>query len=287
MKRIVFLLLTIFIFQSSWAREVLFRRSVPFAEALCNFGGNKVGLFLRHDQFIDPKTKETRGAPLVYLGSSQIHLIQMLGEPQPGDFLFLSPEDSSLCDKTQAYDLGNGLVALFYLQDNRPFQDLYHVIFYNYKADRVLEQKNLGAVSQLFALKDGFAYSVLKPRSDVDSVEMTSTFGTKMKAVDKDLNALHVVKARKGKSEFKILDTIDPKLSFEKNEWKFFFKNKADFLKAAGWNSKEQKFKNETVYEASQLDPQQTGQREICIALTDKRGGTLNARDWRCRKEKI
>lgn len=267
----------------SFGREVLFRRSVPFDQAICNFGGHKVGLFLRHDQPKEPATKETRGAPLVYLGSSQVHLIQMLGEPNPSDYFFLKPNEKSLCDKTQGFDMGQGRTAIFYLEDNRPFQDVYHVIIYNYKTDRVLENKKLGTVSNLISMKDQFAYSLLTARSDAQSVQMTSPSGQKLTATDEDLNAFRVVKVENEK----VKDEFDPNLSYEKNKWKKYFKSKAEFLKAAGWDKANKKFKNEVVYEATQAADPGITLRETCVVFLEKRDSPIAPKDWRCRKEKI
>lgn len=84
------------------------------------------------------------------------------------------------------------------------------------------------------------------PRSDIEQLEMTSPLGIKMIAKDKDLEALQTVTLNKNRLKIR----FDPKLSYERSHWKKFFKNQSDYLKAAGWDSSQQSFKNVVVYEA-------------------------------------
>jgi hypothetical protein len=101
-----------------------------------------------------------------------------------------------------------------------------------------------------------------------------------MAASDEDLKAIKVVTYEKGKVKI----AYDPDMSFEQSPWKAFFKDKADYLKTTGWNGK--KFKNEVVYKASHFDRKESDMEEICINLTNKRGGKWANKQWRCAEEK-
>ncbi len=171
---------------------------------------------------------------------------------------------------------------MIYAKDNRPHQDLYDVAVWDLNEDLMVATAPLGAVHSMIKVKNGFAFSKIVPRSDIDTIKMTSKWGREMTAGDDDLKALHVVTIEGRHLEMK----VDPDLSYENSEWKSFFKDKADYLKAAGWDSSRKKFKNQVVYKASHFDRKESDEEETCINLTDQRGGNFVEPQWRCIKEK-
>lgn len=256
-------------------------QTFPFQEAQCSLNDQKVEVLLRFNTKVSAQENEVFGAPLVFLKTRAAHIIEPLTKP-PGDFKFIKPEAESLCDKTQGYAMGENLIGILYAHDNRPFQDLYEVAVWNLESDTFLGMLQLGAVSHLLKVKNGFAFSKMAQRSDVDSLEMTSTFGRKMTATDKDLNAFNVVSVVGSHLEIQ----NDPDLSYENSEWKKYFKDKEEYLRASGWDSSKKKFKKQIVYEASYFNRSESDIQELCIAMTDKRGGNIEKSDWRCLKEK-
>lgn len=277
-----YLILSVVFLFTILAYGMSLEKSVPFQETICQLGTAKASFLLRFDKKIDPAENDYSGAPMVFLRSNKTHIIEPLTKPYPGDFSFIPAQEKSTCNDTQGFELNNSTMAILYSKDNRPFQDLHQVVVWDTKADKILDKRELGAVVKYFKIKDGFAFSKLIPRSDVDQIQMTSPSGRKMNATDKDLNALQAVTLNGDRLKIE----FDPKLSYEQSPWKKFFKNQNDYLQSTGWDSKKKTFKNVVVYEATYFNRKESDISESCIALTDKRGGEINRSGWKCLKEK-
>lgn len=265
------------------AQGVDIKETEAHLQTACRISGNKAELMLRFDKKQPAELREFSGAPILFLQTKKnTHLIEDLTAPHPGDFSFVPITEKSGCDGTQAFSLSKNTLAILYSQDNRPFQAIYKVVFWDAKKDKILFRQSLGPVSQYMKVKNGFAFSTIVERSDADSIEMTTSAGLKMNASDKDLEALQVLKfdGKDVKIEF------DPDLSFEKSPWKKFFKSKDDYLLTIGWSEAEKKIKNQVVYYASNFNRSKSNIEEMCAAFTDKRGGVIAANSWRCLKEK-
>lgn len=256
--------------------------STPFKETNCKVGSHKAQLFLRFDKKLDPTMNDYLGAPLVYLKSKHT-THEIVSDPKTtDDYSFTNPKSNKFCDSTLAYSLTKDVVAIIYTKDNRPFHSLQQVIVWDAKADKVLHKQELGSIVNSFPIKDGFAFATVIPRSDVGQMETTSPTGKKMLAGDEDLKAIQV---------FSLAGTtpkvsIDPDRSFRYSEWKKFFKNKADYLKAIGWNADTKTIKNNVVYKATYFNRSESDMSETCINLTDARDGKFENEKWRCIQEK-
>lgn len=253
-------------------------KTLPFKQTTCRLGKNKTSLLLRFDKKPTTAQNEYTGAPIVFLKGTKTHTIEPLKDD--GDFSFISPKIKSKCKDTLAFPMGKDLLAIFYSKDNRPFQEIYKVVTWNSKSDKIVDTQILGPVSEIFEINDGFAFSTLIPRSDADEREVNSESGKVLVATDKDLNALKVAKIY----DKKLFIEFDPHLSYEKSQWKKFFKDKAEYLNASGWDSVLKTFKNIVVYEASELKFKERALKETCIALTFRRGERFENK-WRCIQE--
>ena len=176
----------------------------------------------------------------------------------------------------------DGVVAILYSKDNRPYQDLDQIVVFNTRTSKILQKKEIGAVTRHFAQKNGFAFTTMIPRTDVDDITMTSTTGRKMSASDKDLGAIQSVRFDSDKVQIE----FDPTLSFENSDWKKYFKNQNDYLSTAGWAPEKKDFSNTVVYEASYFNRTESDIQESCIAMVKKRGDPIQPSLWRCLKEK-
>jgi hypothetical protein len=103
-----------------------------------------------------------------------------------------------------------------------------------------------------------------------------------MLAGDEDLKAVHTftLDGRTAKV------AIDPNRSFRYSEWKKFFKNRSEYLKAIGWNADTKTIKNNVVYKATYFNRSESDISETCINLTDIRDGKFESEKWRCIQEK-
>ncbi len=263
------------------SNAITLKKSIPFKQTSCHLGKTKAELFLRFEKKMDSATNDFSGAPLVFLKSKIESTLESTLKSSEGDFNFIPPKIKSNCKDTLALPIGKTTLAIFYSSDNRPFQENYRVVLWNAKTDKITDQRDLGAVSAILPTTEGFSYSNLIPRSDVDQIDMKSTSGKAMIATDKDLNALKSAKI----VNKKLYVEFDPHLSFEKSQWKKFFKDKLDYLNATGWDGKQKRFANVVVYEASHFNGKDNKNQETCIDLTNKRGGSLVEPKWRCIQE--
>ena len=257
-------------------------KTVPFRKTLCQMGDTKASFLLRFDKKINASENDYSGAPMVFLKSKKAHIIEPLTKPYPGDFSFVPAKENSTCIETQGFELNNNVMAILYSKDNRPFQELYQVAVWNTKTDKIIDKRDLGAVTEYFKTENGFAFSTMIPRSDADEFKMTSSSGREMTAIDKDLGALQTATLDKNKLKIE----YDPKLSYERSNWKKFFKNQEEYLNTAGWDSKKKNFKNIVVYKASYPDRKEKDTLESCIAFTEKRDREFDRSKWKCLNEK-
>ncbi|MBK7845793.1 MAG: hypothetical protein IPJ71_19325 [Bdellovibrionales bacterium] len=279
--RNTFILFTL-LFSTLLAQAQTFQKTIPYQQSQCHGGKSKVELLLRFDKKIAPEENDFSGAPMVFIKSPKPQIVESLSDPYPGDFSFVKPNEGSICDKTQGYELNNGIVAILYSKDNRPFKELYQVVVFNTHTNKILDKKEIGAVTQLLSAKNGFAFATMIPRSDVDQINMTSNTGQKMSAFDKDLEAVESIKLENDKLKVE----FDPNLSFENSNWKKYFKNKDDYLKTAGWSPEKKDFSNSVVYEASYFNRNESDIQESCIVMVKKRGDPIQTSMWRCLREK-
>lgn len=266
------------------APSLSLKNTIPFAKAVCKSGDSKAELYLNFDKKIPAEENDYTGANLLFLKARKVHDIEVQMKPYPGDFNFVKKTDTpSICDKTLAFDLGHKVWAILYTKDHRPFQELYQVIVFDLAHEKVLLQSNLGAVQAIEKYKNGFLYSVMIPRSDVSEKEMQLPSGRKVSARDMDLKAIHIMQFSKNQANH----SIDPDVSYERSEWKKYFKDKADYLMAADWDAKKNKFKKEIVYEAKYFNRDESDIKESCIVLVENRNTKVTETEWRCLKEKI
>ncbi len=268
------------------AHALEFQGTPPFQQSRCAVGNfPPVELLLRFDKKIPAEENDFFGAPLVFIKSlrdSKPQIVEPLTQPYAGEFSYTKQIEASICDKTQGYKLSGSILAILYVKDDRPLQDLTRLVVYDAHAKKILEKKELGAVSKMMPLKTGFAFSMMAQRSDAHPIEMRSSAGRKMSAVDQDLGAFQSVRFEDGKLKIE----FDPELSFEKSRWKKYFKNQSDYFKSAGWDPKNRTFKNTVVYEASHFDRKESDFLESCMVMTDRRGGKIEHDQWKCLKEK-
>lgn len=201
-----------------------------------------------------------------------------------GNFGFIQGGDNSICTGTAAYILNETTVAILIGHSDIPFPDRLMMIVYDTKADRILKtEKDLGTFSKIDVHPEGFIFSRMIPRSNASTKKMKSPLTEReMLAVDKDLGAYQLVRMQKQK----LTREFDPAISWDKTDWRKFFKDDKDFLEATGWDKKKRTFKNIVVYEASHYSRKESDTEEICIQLVEKRDSKLDAKKWRCIRER-
>lgn len=252
----------------------------PFASSSCKFKDKAFEVKLESAFAPNDPGNDSEGAQFISINGKEA---EKRGGKHMADgaFTFLEPEEGSLCDKTKAYAVGDKFVAVLYQEDNRPFQNLLHAAFYDPAANKIVKvERKLGAINEVIATKDGFAFSNAVERSDADSIERQSPWGKTLWGSDKDLGALQRVRLEKGKIKI----AFDPDLSFEHSLWKDFYQKKEDYLADAGWNPKTRKFRNVVVYDLTHFNRKESSEEQKCIGMTHKTQAGVAENKWRCRK---
>lgn len=200
-----------------------------------------------------------------------------------GEVGFINGGDNSVCTGTAAYILNDSTVALLFGRSNPPYPDKLMMVVYDAKADRVLKiEKDLGTFSRVDAHQEGFFFSTMIPRPHPIAKNMKSPLTEReMTALDEDFGAFQVVKMQKKK----LVREFDPLISWDKSDWRRFFKDEKDFLEGSGWDKTKKTFKYPVVYKA-EYKAQKTGETsETCIQLAEKRDSKLDPKKWRCTKD--
>lgn len=252
----------------------------PFSRARCKLGSKKFEVKLESAFKPGDPDDDSEGAQFISVGGRDAEKRSGTYIAE-GSYTFVKAPEGSLCDKTAAFAVSDTLAAVLYQADNRPFQEILHVAFYDPKTHKVIQvEKNLGPLGEVMATKNGFAFSNVVPRSDADFVKHKSPWGKELTGTDQDLGALRRVTLEKGKPSI----AFDPSLSYSESPWKDFYPTEKEFLDDAGWDAATGKFQNTVVYSVNYFNRKEAPEEQKCIGMTKARGSPIADDKWRCLK---
>jgi hypothetical protein len=252
----------------------------PFSRASCKAGPKNFEVKLESIFKSGDPDDDSEGAQFISIGGRDAEKRDGKNLTE-GSYTFVKPLTGSLCDKTAAFALSGKLVAVLYQADNRPFQEVLHVAFFDIAKKKVTQvEGNLGPLGDVIAAKEGFAFSNVIARSDADFVKHKSPWGKELSGSDQDLGAYRRVSL----DGDKIKISFDPSLSYSVSEWKDFYSSEKEFLADAGWDPATGKFANEVVYAVAYFNRKEGVEEQKCIAMTTARGAAIAEEKWRCRK---
>jgi hypothetical protein len=241
----------------------------PLASTTCQFQGKTFAVKLETVFEPGDPSNDVGGGQFLTVDSHEVEIQKKMKPPYLSlSFLDPDPDDSSLCDKTQAYAVGGKVVAILYTTDNSPFQDILRAVFYDPSKRQIVKvEKNFGPLKDTIATKDGFAFSTVIPRSDADEISIEGPWGKELSGSDDDLGAYSRVTYDKNT----VSVSLDPDLSYENSPWKKFYNNKEEYFKDAGWDPKTKSFKNVVVYSLTHFNRNESNEEQQCIWMTSKR----------------
>jgi hypothetical protein len=252
----------------------------PFSRALCKQGTKRFEVKLESIYKSGDPDDDSEGAQFISIGGREAEMRQGKNLTD-GSYTFVKPLTGSLCDKTAAFALSETLLAVLYQADNRPFQEVLHVAFFDLGKKKVTQvENNLGPLGEVIATKEGFAFSNVIARSDADFVKHKSPWGKELSGSDQDLGAYRRVSLEGDKVKI----AFDPALSYKESDWKDFYATENEFLEDAGWDAASGKFTNNVVYVTAYFNRKEGPEEQKCIAMTKARGVAIADDKWRCRK---
>ena len=177
---------------------------------------------------------------------------------------------SQICSKSLAFMVDKDIVAILFLKENRPDRDKLTIQLFNTKnfaPDKVIETDFMTDEAEAF--REGFIFNNFSLR---DGLEMG-----KIQIQEKDLifqDRDFPTWVRYDKTGFETLAEV----TFDKFEFKSFFKDQKDFFISAGWDDKMKKFNKSVLYVAINKDHSLK-----CILLTETKSKLSgNEADWHC-----
>lgn len=183
---------------------------------------------------------------------------------QYNEILFLKPTEASVCKDTQAYKQDDGLIAIFFRQNNRPFEDKLGVSFYDpSKKLAVASDRELGVASRVEKAAHGYAIKIHDTPTDVAGPFTVTVHGHKQTTSEEILAYYKFVTLKDGKIEV----ALDKDTTYSRSNYKPYFKSQAEFEKAFG-----EDYANHWIYKVEKPD---------CIAVSHER---VAKGPWFCRK---
>ncbi len=109
---ISFFLVFIIVPPATWARskkkskDPVLKMTFPMAETSCHLGDKKFEVLIRmdHKPSGDPEEAEF-GANMVFIKTKKGHILDPMMKPYDDSFRFVKPNEGSLCEKTQAFEM--------------------------------------------------------------------------------------------------------------------------------------------------------------------------------------
>lgn len=249
----------------------------------CKIGGKTLKwLFAENPELSPELAKELReqfGWPDLWIQSG-------LGEPQfaaRSNFGMgvLNGVPKSACKDFAAFELPDQLVALGFMDGQHIVQTFLMVVFYDLKKDRPVAAKPMaGAFSgepanSFESTPDGIRYQTWNVRTDAAGGYGGKIRGLEVFAEEGDLHYWKKAFLKGGK----IIEEVDLQTTFERSEYRGFFRDAEHFAKAFALRPDRSDFKNrDVVVKATLLG----GAKVTCIQPTEDRIAKTGDENWFC-----
>lgn len=248
--------------------EDLFEKTWPRANSSCSANKKRIELFIRGGSKFTESRERGFGEYVLYRIEDKIEVFSF-SKSQSSLYRFYAATAGSSCSKTQGYPLQEDRFAILIGEENRPHMEKLIIQIFDFKTMKPLEtiETNL-LVEKTYNRPGGFVFKTVTERFDMD-----------------------MGKVKIGKDKFTYQDRVfpmwrffngktievDSTTTFMKLPWKKYFKDEAEFLKEAAWDTSTKEFKNQIVYYAAQK-----GLKKKCVLFKDKRVKLDGSEGWHC-----
>lgn len=217
-------------------RETTYTRDNTY----CQIGNQKVEIQIRSEaRHTEPKEKNY--GEFIFFYPDELPKLLPLNKDKLSNYRFFEGPNT-LCSKSLGYALDKEKVVILFLKENRPFMDKLSFQIINtktFEGEDVIDTEFMSDKTE--AASDGFLFRTYDHRHVLEMGK------TKIKDVD------HTFQDRDFpiwmKYSLKGFEVSGP-VSYEKFQWKNYFKDQNDFYVTSGWDEKEKKFKNAILYVA-------------------------------------
>jgi hypothetical protein len=264
----IFLFLTSLAFATGWdirsVRESTYSRDNTY----CQIGLQRIEFQIRSDASHTDSNDKKYGTYLFFYPNELPKLLP-LNKDKMHSFRFFHG-NSSLCSKSLGYSIGKDKIAVLFLKENRPDMDKLSFQIMNattFEPENIIDTEYMSDLTEIAS--GGFVFRTHDQRN---GLEMGKTKIKDLEYLFQDRDFPYWVKySEKG---FK----ISALTSFQKFPWKGYFKDVKDFFAYSGWDRKEKKFKNATLYVAVNH-----ALKKECILLSPAKIKITEAETgWRC-----
>ena len=216
----------------------------------CEVGKNRFRLNLgTEEKEADPEYSGL-GYPYFWITSEGGKPVAGLPSLEHNQLLFLDPKSESVCKGTFAIALKDGTVWIFLQQSGRPFQDRLSVSIFDPKKGKVVtSQRDLGPSSKIEKGENGPVYLIRDQPSDI--AQFTVTVKGQISTTTEEVFEYWARPVRKGTI---VTSEFDRALTWTRSSYKNYFKSRAEFEKAFGWDGKKKIYSMHWVYRVKTPD---------------------------------
>ncbi len=183
--------------------------------------------------------------------------------------LFLSSHTPSICADTPAFKTADGTIGIFVRVENRPFNDKLAVVFFDPEKNQIVAQnQDLGISEQVEPTPNGLAYRVYDPASDYENYTV-EVRGKSLKASEETFAFWQTIDRTKSR----VVGVANADLTWQRSNYKSYFKSQADFEKAFGWDSRHHLYKNIWIYRT---------ENPACLQAAKERAPLKGDTHWNC-----
>ena len=265
---IFLLLLTSLVFATGWdirsVRESTYSRDNTY----CQFGPQRIEFQIRSDASHTDHNDKKYGT-YIFFYPNELPKLLPLNSDKMHSYRFFHG-NSSLCSKSLGYSVGKDKIAVLFLKENRPNMDKLSFQIINtttFEPENIIDTEYMSDLTEI-----AYGGFVFRTHDQRNGLEMGKTKIKDLEYLFQDRDFPYWVKySEKGFN-------ISALSSFQNFPWKGYFKDVKDFFAYSGWDRKEKKFKNSTLYVAVNH-----ALKKECILLSPGKIKITEAETgWRC-----
>jgi hypothetical protein len=265
---IFLVLLTSLAFGKGWDTRSVGETTYTRDNSYCKIGLQKIEFQIRSDAFLSEPKEKKYGEYIFFYPDETPKLLPLNHDKMHNYRLFEGK--SALCSKSFGYSLGSDKVAILFLKENSPDMDKLAFQILNTKTlapEDVIDTEYMTDMTE--AADNGFLFRTYEQR---DGLEMGKTHIHNVEYIFQTRNFPIWMKYSSNGFE------ISGSASYQKFQWKNYFKSEKDFFENSVWDNKEKKFKNSILYFAVN----HALKKECILLAANKIQITGTESGWRC-----
>lgn len=230
----------------------IFENTFVHLKTNCKVGEMEFEILLANDLKEEDEEYRDFGYPYVWVRIGKRAPFLGLEAREYNELLFLETSKGNRnggkkaegCEKTFAYQMKDGTIAVLLRQNDRPMPDQVAVFYFDPGAGKtVAGNRELGAFKEVTKTDDGFEVEVAMGPTDlaINTVQLNGQlYGAE------ELTLSYWVKVQSANGSVKA--SLDPDLTWKKSQWANYFKSREEFDRAFGLDLKKGTYANQWIY---------------------------------------